>query len=180
MSPFRILKLIYNLRHALASRLSVGVAFLVLLGYLCLVWSWWLSILAVTGILISIAAKQFERIGFIWLGLSLICVLMLLGYTGILPSISRRGTTNSAMSSCFETKIHKTLALVFPSGAPPRVNPSALDQRRQESKQDAARYLFQARRTVGVDETLTAVSRILDIASAPGLEDAPSINRSAR
>lgn len=109
MSPFRILKLIYNLRHALASRLSVGVAFLVLLGYLCLVWSWWLSILAVTGILISIAAKQFERIGFIWLGLSLICVLMLLGYTGILPSISRRGTTNSAMSSCFETKIHRLL-----------------------------------------------------------------------
>ncbi|HEY6988083.1 MAG TPA: hypothetical protein VH369_06860, partial [Bryobacteraceae bacterium] len=157
-------------------RFVVGAIVLFLLLCLCLIWSWWLTLFVVLGLIVAAAARYFGKIGgAVGLAILTIGLLAALGYFGVLPSTRRkaevRGTTTSCASSPTEsllTAVHLTPRQTASSYS----GPSGFEQRRLEIERDASRYLFQARRAVDVDVTMTAVSRILDLESAAGLEEA--------
>ena len=157
------------------SRLLIGLIALAAFVSLCLIWSWWLTLFAVLGIIVTLVAKNFSSFGAVGVGIGTIVVLIALGQLGVLPSVTRKSTAVEAVASCSESPLQKVFAAFGINGSdqfPRRSEASAFEQRRLESERDASRYLFQARRAMEVDVTLTAVSRILDLDSAPGLEDA--------
>jgi hypothetical protein len=140
---------------------------------LCLYWSWWLTVFSVLGIITAVAAKYLNKAKQAGLIVVLaILTLSALGYFGILPAVSRK--IPSQESSCTTTITNKTLEKAhLDPGAKGILIPRTTDfvQRRMEVERDASRILFQARAAIGVDAAVTSVSRILDLESAPGLEE---------
>lgn len=159
-----------------AVRLLVGAIALCALIGLALIWSWWLTLFAVLGLLCAALAKYFDKIGgAIGLALVLIVVLIALGYFGVLPSTSRKAPVSGELASCLAIPSENIFRIFNgnqPRQAPAAAAQSALERRRIEIERDGARDLFQAQRAVDVDANITAISRILDLESAPGLEEA--------
>jgi hypothetical protein len=166
--------LLENATMALLIRIALGLLVEGCLLFLVLHWSWWLTLFAVLGFLIAVAARYFHRIGgAIVVSLVVIGALGALGWWGVLPTTVRR-TSNGSAASCTATATARVIDRFQRSRAqyrPPSVQ-AALDARRLEVQRDASLYLFQAKAAIDVDVVLTAVRRILDLQSAPGLEDA--------
>jgi hypothetical protein len=158
-------------------RLALGTAVLLGVVWLCLIWSWWLTLFGALALLVAAAARYFKnkkRWTSIGVGVLTIVVLLALGHFGVLPSISRRTSNRSTTASCTSTptqEVFNGLRRLVAQQPSPQSRESALEQRRLEYENDASRDLFQARSAIDVDRTLTAVSRILDLQTAPGLEE---------
>jgi hypothetical protein len=157
-------------------RLGLGVLVEGLLLLLALYWSWWLTLFVVLGILVAASVRYFDKIGgAVGVSIVAVCILLGLGKWGVLPLVARSAPNGLSESSCDEMLIEQ-IQRNFPGfggkAGPPPLQQSPLAGRRVEMERDAARYLYQAKAAIDVDATLTAVSRTLDLQSAPGLEDA--------
>lgn len=149
-------------------RLVCALLLLLLLIYVLAVFSWWLTGFALLAVALVLIAKYSDRaLSAIGLAVVALIGLWLAAAIGLLPSETRTAGCETTATS----RVAFALAGGAGSSDQPSRELSSLDMRKLTIRRDAERILFQAQQAVDADILLLSIDRVLELPSAPGLEE---------
>ena len=149
-------------------RLVCALLLLLLLIYVLAVFSWWLTGFALLAAALVLVAKYSDR-GWTAFALAVVAMigLWLSAVIGLLPGETRAAGCETTATARVAT------ALAGAAGSADQASRelSSLDMRKLTIRRDAERILFQAQQAVDADILLLSIDRVLELPSAPGLEE---------